>query len=97
LAHSCVGAITSAIFSKNPLSDAVAGAMGSILSAAYMEAMKDKEILKIKDGNYDILNKKVIMEIEKQFFEKTNEQKFCLDSIVVLCSMLFKLDPNIGL
>jgi hypothetical protein len=98
LAHSCVGAITSAIFSKTPLSDAVAGAMGSILSSAYMEAIvKDKEIAKIKDGNYEILNEKVIIEIEKQFFEKTNEQKFCLDSIVVLCNMLFKLDPNIGL
>jgi hypothetical protein len=41
LAHGCVGAITSAIFSKTPLSDAVAGAMGSILSIAYMEAIKD--------------------------------------------------------
>jgi hypothetical protein len=97
LAHSCVGAITSAIFSKTPLSDAVAGVMGSILSIAYMEALKDKEIAKIKDGNFDNFNKKVMMEIERQFLEKTDEHKFYIDSIVVLCNMLFKLDPNVGL
>jgi hypothetical protein len=96
LAHSCVGAITSAIFSKTPLSDAVAGAMGSILSIAYMEAIKDKEIAKIKDGNFDNF-KKVMMEIEKKFLEKIDEHKFYIDSIVGLCNMLFKLDPNIGL
>ncbi len=59
--------------------------------------MKDKEIAKIKDGNYDIFNKKVMEEIHNQLFEKLNEHKFCAESIVVLFNMLAGLDPNIGL
>jgi len=48
------------MFSKDPLSDAVAGAMGSVVAVAYMEAMKDIEIEKVKSLKLEEINQRVL-------------------------------------
>lgn len=50
LAHASLGAITGALFSKTPLSDALAGALGSLAVVTYMEALMstDEDLLKLK-------------------------------------------------
>jgi hypothetical protein len=65
LAHASLGAMTGALFSKDPLSDALSGAIGSLAAVTFMEAMvsRDEDIELFNKLSKGDVEKKVLMRL----------------------------------
>ncbi|TNV87421.1 hypothetical protein FGO68_gene9286 [Halteria grandinella] len=97
LSHASLGAITGAMFSSDPLSDALAGALGSLSAVIYMEAMRDSAVEKIFSMNGEEKKQRLDKETQRQILENMQEEYHMKSEVIAtLTSMIFGKNPQVA-